>query len=186
MLKGCLVYGASFFLKLNPRGGFVILISGSFISASWALLVEYTGIVLLAVEMLETAFLRSAAPPSIWVATAVGFGILLSRLSHSLSCLSVLGKRMIISQMCRVKSHAYKQNHFTEYDPMADCGSPPALPSLPLPNVKKRKTKRKNCTSLVLQYMYSVSAALSVIPSYRLFFRTAQTRDNYSFGTMMS
>lgn len=58
----------------------------------WALLVEYTGIALLAAEMLETAFLGSAAPPSIWVATAVGFGILLSRLSHSLSCLSVLGK----------------------------------------------------------------------------------------------
>lgn len=47
------------FLNLNPSGGFVILIPGSFffISASWALLVEYTGIALLAAEMLETAFL---------------------------------------------------------------------------------------------------------------------------------
>lgn len=89
---------------------------------------------------------------------------------------------MIISQMCRVKSHVYKQNHFTEYDPMADFGIPPAVPSLPFPNIKKEKS----CTSLLLQYMYSVSAALCAIPSYRLFFRTAQTRDNYSFGTMMS
>lgn len=124
--------------------------------------------------------LLSAAQPSIWVATAVGFRILLSRLSDSRSCLSVLGKRMIISQLCRVKSHVYKQNCFTEYDPMAGFGSPPAPPS-PLPLSTEKKV-----WGFIYCKIYSVGAAPCVISSYRLFFRTAQTSDNYSFGTMMS
>lgn len=40
-------------------------------------------------------------------------------LLDGLSCLLVLEK-VIISQLCRVESYVYDQNHFTEIDPMAD------------------------------------------------------------------
>lgn len=114
MLKRCLVVEAFLCLKLNPRGGFVILISGSFCFFCFMGTAS-------CVHRYSTACCRNArdsflgaAPPSVWVATAVGFGILLNRMSHSLSCFYVLGRRMIISQLCRVKSHVYKQNHFTD------------------------------------------------------------------------
>lgn len=147
---GCLVFGASLCLKLNPRGGFVVLISGSFCffcfmgTASW---VHRYSIV--CCKNACDSFL-SASPPSVWVTTAVGFGVLLSRMSHSLlSCPSVLGRRMIISQLCRVKSCVYKQKHFTDMTPWQTLE---ALQPLLLPSQLKKK--QTLCFVFLLQYIF--------------------------------
>jgi len=63
-------------------------------------------------------------------------------------------------------------------------GLPPAALSPLLLPIKKKNRNLKNV--IIYHSIYFVSGALCVTSSYRLFFRTAQTRDNYSFGTMMS
>lgn len=79
------------------------------------------------------------------------------------------------------KTISQNMTAFTEYGRLWKPYSP-SFSSTP-PN---GKNKKKFWVFFFYCNIYPVTAALWAISSYRLFFRTAQTSGNYSFGTMMS